>query len=216
MEHMKKLGFLVLALIAALGLIGAAYGAWSKTLTAQATAGTGQLAITIDNMLTNDPTGANDPTTQGSTSASSWNFATNPWTWIPVRASNNKATTVETGAWSWVGSTGTCPVTITMTRNNPSFGGNDYYPSVAIQLRNTGTVPLKVTASVGALPADVSVYYRGGVLGSSPVTLQYPGSPVVPSDNPSTGEINLKWTSPPSNGIRIVTVTVTAKAWTLP
>lgn len=159
---MKKVGILILSLIVALGVIGVGYSAWSQTLTMNASVGSGTFGCKFENAVSNDAGTANDPSNAGS-----WTFGTPPYTWAGTNLSQNVG--VTTGVISTVTKTSDT-LTITITNAYPG-----YYGSVACDVLNTGSVPIKVTATPssitptgsGTAATDIHVTYGGVFLDSA-------------------------------------------------
>ena len=132
---MKKIGLISLALVMALGMLGAVYAMWSEELTIEGTVTTGTVDVEFS-QYSNDAgphgtagaggffTGNFDPEVPGT-----WDPATQ--TWCGDRADKN------------VGSTDCAltPDTLTITVDNAY---PCYFGSILYDIHNVGTIPVKV------------------------------------------------------------------------
>ncbi|RLG59574.1 hypothetical protein DRN86_04055 [Candidatus Geothermarchaeota archaeon] len=108
---------------------GVTFALWSKTLTIQGTVNTGTVDADFDYAISNDPpdTVSNDPEECGS-----WDFYVDSMKWTGGRYSKDVASCSVSGV-------GTQTLVITIENAYPC-----YYASVAFNITNTGTVPVKV------------------------------------------------------------------------
>ncbi len=151
---MKGIGIITLVAVLALGALGVGYASWSKTLTTTVTVNTGTFGVQIENVVSNDPSGTHDPAAAGT-----WSLSSAPYSWTGSTMSQDVASTNAT-----LNADGD---TLTITLGNVYPG---YYGSVACDVLNTGSIPVKVTATQGAVtPAgnanaratDIAVTYSG-------------------------------------------------------
>jgi hypothetical protein len=156
---MKKIGLIAIVVVLALGIIGVGYAAWSQSITVSGTANVGSFGVKFENAASNDAGTANDPS-----SAGAWTFSGTgvpPYTWSGTNLSQNVAST--TGVITSVTKTNDT-LTITLTNAYPG-----YYGSIAADVLNTGSVPVKMTvvqsavtpSGTGASATDVKINYSG-------------------------------------------------------
>jgi hypothetical protein len=159
---MRKLIFISLSLVVALGMLGVGYCSWGQNLQVNGHVSTGSWKnFNIAQSKTNDngSTGnINDPDAQ-----SSWSFPT--WVWSGHRLNNNRASsTASVGALVWSGNTGTATATIAMNVAG-NYSGSLYDPSLTLSFVNNSSVPLRISDVVSALPVISGVtgaIYRYG------------------------------------------------------
>jgi len=181
---MKKLGLIALVLIVTLGILGAAYGSWSRILTPTESVSTGTFGCQFQQAVTNDdgtPGNVLDPNAPGSWAWTSGTLTASNWS--GGRSSGNIASTTVSGAT-------TQTLTIKMST---TFVG--YCSSIGCTIKNTGTVPMKVstvTATVmpptGRSASDVSVSFTGALVANTQIAA---GSEVL-------GAIYIVWNGVPS------------------
>jgi len=132
---MKKVGLLILALVVALGALGAGYAAWSESLTVTGTVTAGNLDVDFA-VASNDPTGTNDPKTGSwNTNSIEWN-STDRWGYDAASTDVTLNPTSDENADAVTSNT----LTITVTDVYPG-----YKSSVALAVTNNGTIPVKVS-----------------------------------------------------------------------
>ncbi len=158
---------MTLAIILVMGIMGTAYGYWSaRNLAAAANVTVGSLNASFDHAATsNDPSSpaTNDPDGRGTggTTASSWNFTTWTYNYGNRLTVNDASATVTQPSWSWTGQTGTASFNIAMSTSFLYFiYGSTYDPAAAISIKNTGTIPLKITDFENTL-SNVTDYCSG-------------------------------------------------------
>jgi hypothetical protein len=145
---MKKVGLLILALVVALGALGAGYAAWSESITVTGTVSAGNLDVDFA-VASNDAGNAQDPREGGSWDGISWtegirwdyDAASTDVTLNPTSDENADAVTSNT-------------LTITVTDVYPG-----YKSSVALAVTNNGTIPVKVSTGTitDTTPAGVRI-----------------------------------------------------------
>jgi hypothetical protein len=181
---MKKLGLIILVFLVALGSLGVAYSRWSRTLTTTENVSTGTFGCQFQQAISNDdgnPGNVLDPSAQGSWSWTSGTLTASNWS--GSRSSGNIASTTVSGA-----------ITQTLTiKMSTTYVG--YWSSIGCTIKNTGTVPMKVstvTATVtpptGRSASDVSVSFTGALVANTQIAA---GSEVL-------GAIYIVWNSVPS------------------
>lgn len=168
---MKKIGLICLAIVVALGGLGAAYAMWSDTVDITTTVNTGSVEVELVAQKSNDPGPHGTPDDPRSYFVGSldpagghqgmgdgyWGGIGNPldptnWTWYGTLYEKNVAS---------------CDclfdedeLTITIDNGYPCYG-----PDVAFGVQNTGTVPVKiysikltsVTTPAGTFPQNLDV-----------------------------------------------------------
>ena len=190
---MKKLGIISLVLLAALGITGVAYGAWTDTLNINSTAQTGYLDVRFGQAVSNDAASV-DPTGPGA-----WTFSGGDLSWTgPVAATNEASTSV------------TSLSNLTLHFNvNGAYPG--YNSSVGCTIENLGTVPVKIESIVpvitppsGGSASDVSVSFSGAL--STGAMIGVGGS--------EAGAVYINWNSVPAQSATyLLTVYVTVSQW---
>jgi len=138
---MKKIGLLLLALVIALGALGVGYAKWTDTVTISGTVNTGTLILGIKDLSTNDPKGtldtlcAPEPNVPAGTERKD----------VGMFVSTNGA--VKTGCEGYYAN-----IIENMTNVYPG-----YYGESTIELKNCGTVPLKIEdISLTAISGDLT------------------------------------------------------------
>lgn len=132
---MKKIGFLALALVLALGALGVGYAMWSDTVLISGTVNTGNLILGVVDMGTDDPnTGSGDPQCGDGYNTENKDVA--------YFESINGAPIPDCSGYYY-------DITETFNHVYPWYG-----PSVTVYVANCGTVPLKI------LSMDVT-YFSG-------------------------------------------------------
>jgi len=126
---MRKLWFLCLALVLAMGSLGVGYAMWSDTLTITGNVNTGELVVEFSSQYDNDDGQQNDPMEAGSWSG----FDTREPEWVGNRYEKNVASTTSTFV------DGGTTAQILITGGYPCYWG-----SVAWDITNTGTIPVKL------------------------------------------------------------------------
>lgn len=184
---MKELGLICLVLLAALGITGVGYGAWSQTLNINSPVVTGSYNVLFRQAVTNDDGSAGnirDPISQGSWNWTSGTLDAAKWT-TGTRSANNKAVTTVSG-------TGTDILTINM---NSTYVG--YWSSVGCTIKNLGSIPIKintvtttVTPPAGRTAGDITVYYSNALVQASHIQIN-PGDEVL-------GAIYIQWNAVPN------------------
>ncbi len=200
----KKVGLIVLVVVLALGALGVGYAAWSQSLNVTANVNTGTFGAKFASAVSNDdgtPGNILDPSSAGSWSGGVWDSGT--------RASTNVGnTTVAITTTTVTGDT------LTVTINNAYPG---YFGSVAVQVANTGSVPIKVVASGpqtqvnsgGGATTDLAVAVTGS-LAAGPVPIAV-GASAVGTITIGVGTNGGASSDPPkTGGSYTVTFTVTA------
>lgn len=133
---MKKIAFVCMALVLALGMLGVGFAMWSDTVTINGTVNTGSVSVTLS-QVSNDPppNGYVDPTTlfTGSLDPSAAGAWTAPSTWVGARANKN------VGSTDCALSTDLKTINITLDNGYPGYNG-----SILIDVDNTGTIPVKL------------------------------------------------------------------------
>ena len=139
---MKKTGLIALAIVLALGVMGAALAQWNETLTIDGTVNTGELDVQFSAQKSNDDGDQLDPSVCGT-----WTGTTDPnnttnWTWTGTRYAYDVGST--TCELTQVGSTdpndgGMNTMTITVDNAYPCYYGN-----VAFTIDNIGTIPVHI------------------------------------------------------------------------
>jgi predicted ribosomally synthesized peptide with SipW-like signal peptide len=156
---MKKIGLIALIVVLSLGIIGVGYAAWTQTLNVSGTVTAATFGVKFENAASNDAGTAVDPSNAGS-----WTFSGTgipPYTWSGTNLTQNVAST--TGVITTVTKTNDT-LTITLTNAYPG-----YFGSVAADVLNTGTVPVKMTAvqsaitpsGTGTAATDINITYSG-------------------------------------------------------
>jgi predicted ribosomally synthesized peptide with SipW-like signal peptide len=129
---MKKIGLIVLAVVLAIGAMGAAYAAWSETLTINGTITAGNLDVDFV-AASNDPGITLDPLT------GAWSVLA----WTPATDSGKNVASTE------VDQTGITDAGDTVTSNTLGITVANAYPQYTSQVRvaitNAGSIPVKVT-----------------------------------------------------------------------
>ena len=184
---MNKLGVICLVLLAALGITGVDYGAWSQTLNINAPVVTGSYNVLFQQAVTNDDGAAGnvlDPSSQGSWNWTSGTLNAAEWT-TGTRSANNKAVTTVSGMGK---------DTLTIIMNSTYVG---YWSSVGCTIKNLGSIPIKintmtttVTPPAGGNVGDISVYYSNALVQASHTQLN-PGDEVL-------GAIYIQWKAVPN------------------
>jgi predicted ribosomally synthesized peptide with SipW-like signal peptide len=128
METMKKIGLLLLALVIALGALGVGYAKWTDTVTINGTVNTGTLILGVKDIGTNDAKGTLDTL-----------CAPVPGVAVgqerkDVGSFDSANGTVKAGCDGYY-----ADITETLTNVYPG-----YYGESTIELKNCGTVPLKI------------------------------------------------------------------------
>lgn len=135
---MKKIGLICLAVVVALGGLGAAYAMWADTVVVTTTVNTGSVSVSLVDQVSNDPAprgvpgdsasyfqGSLDPEEEGV-----WDLATKTWSldrW-PKNVASTDCAIAPSGEF----------MVITITNGYPSYWG-----SVLVGVQNTGTIPVK-------------------------------------------------------------------------
>jgi hypothetical protein len=203
---MKKIGLIAIIVVLSLGIIGVGYAAWSQTINVSGSANVGTFGVKFENAASNDAGTTNDPNVAGT-----WTFGAPPYTWSGTTISQNVAST--TGVITTVTKTNDT-LTITLTNAYPG-----YYCSVAADVLNTGSIPVKMTAvqsaitptGTGTAATDVKITYSG-------VFNDISGTQIAASPALQTGFITIgvgtesgASTEPPmTGGTYTFTVTLTA------
>ena len=139
---MKKIGLICLAVVLALGVMGAALAQWNETLTIEGTVETGELDVQFSAQKSNDDGDQNDPCECGA-----WTNYTEPddsanWTWTGTRYEYDVGSTtcvlseVDTGDTT---DDGDNTMTITILNAYPCYYGN-----VAFTIDNIGSIPVHI------------------------------------------------------------------------
>lgn len=121
---MKKIGLLCLALVLALGSLGVGYAMWSDTLTIKGNVNTGEVHVIFASQYDNDVKN-DDPNVPGS-----WSGFPSP-TWSGTRYNKDVGSTTST----YEGTS----AQFLITNGYPSYWG-----SVIWDVKNTGTIPVKL------------------------------------------------------------------------
>ena len=141
---MKKIGFLVLAIVLAIGTLGVGYAHWTETLTISGDVSTGFIDVNFMSQYDNDGPDEilGDPTGPGE-----WDFSTIPPTWSGGRDPECKdvATTSSTFA-TWDGVEQPMNPTGNSARIAVANGYPSYWGSVAWDILNHGNVPVALYA----------------------------------------------------------------------
>jgi len=139
---MKKIGLICLAVVLALGVMGAALAQWNETLEIEGTVNTGELDVQFSAQKSNDDGDQKDPSECGS-----WTGTTDPnntanWTWGGSRYAYDVGSTtcalskVDTGDAT---DDGNNVMTITILNAYPCYYGN-----VAFTIDNIGSIPVHI------------------------------------------------------------------------
>lgn len=151
---MKKIGLLCLALVLALGSLGIGYAMWSDTLTIVGNVNTGELVVIFDSQYDNDDSQQLDPSEEGSWSG----FAAGTPVWTGDRENKDVASTSSTF--------GDTSAQVTVAEGYPCYWG-----SVVWDVKNTGSVPVKLYSVTlvalskngpvwtGSIPLDIGTRY---------------------------------------------------------
>jgi len=139
---MKKIGLISLAVVLALGAMGAALAQWNETLTVNGTVDTGELDVEFSAQKSNDDGDQNDPCECGAWTEHTNAHDSSGWTWTGTRYLYNAGST--TCALTKEGSTdphddGMNTMTITVDNAYPCYYGN-----VAFTIDNIGTIPVHI------------------------------------------------------------------------
>jgi hypothetical protein len=122
---MKKIGLLALALVLALGALGVGYAMWTDTVLITGTVGTGNLILGVADTSTDDPAGSPDPQCGPGHNEEQKDVAS----FVSING------TPKAGCTDFYES-----ITETFTHVYPYYG-----PTVTVEVKNCGTVPLKIT-----------------------------------------------------------------------
>jgi len=143
---MKKIGFIILAIVLALGLIGAAYALWSQSLSVISKVSTGNLAATIDAQGTINQTGADSDLTSSQTYATIVKDLTHSTpTSLAVTISNAAPGCVFTIPYV-VTNTGTVPIDVSLDASGATI----------TNISGTGATIADLTVNPGANPGVIS------------------------------------------------------------
>lgn len=164
---MKYLGFLVLALVVGLASLGVSYSAWTERLTIGGNVNVGTWNAVFYQAVSSDDQAhqANDPITVGT-----WSWPGGQSMFLnSVRGGDSGRNYAYTNVVSGTGTTA-LNVEVRLTENTDYT----YTPSVGVLVKNTGTVPIKVTGATIAFTANPTgaTAAPGGVLVAGSGTIQ--------------------------------------------
>jgi hypothetical protein len=203
---MKKLGFISIALLVALGSLGVSYARWTDTVNISNAAVLGKLSAKFAQAVSNDPAVSIDPSKQlDPVDVGTWSLPiSNIPDWTGGRGSNNLATTTVTGEGTY---------TLTVSSFSPY---QNYNGSVGCTIENTGDVPLKiktVTVTKVGPPVDSSATYMNPIPGGALVEASHT---VIDPGKVALGTIRPEFVAGAAPGIYTTTVTFTITGWNLP
>jgi predicted ribosomally synthesized peptide with SipW-like signal peptide len=195
---MKKLGVIVIVLIAALGLMGVAYAYWTDTLHINSSVSTGNEDVTFHLVATND---IDSPVTLDPSSQGTWALSGSALSW-----SGGSRSATRNAAYTTVAASSDYR-TLTVTMNNAYSG---YWGSAGCTIENVGSIPVKVeSVSVEGLPSSGLTVLFSGALDASVHTL------IAPTIE-AGGGIYFQWDDTATPGtLYTVTVRVVVSQWNL-
>lgn len=166
---MKRIVLLCVAMVLALGTLGTGYAMWKDSVTVTTVVHTGTVSVQLTDQWSNDPGPIGIPGNHDSYYANSldpkepgiWDGATKTW-------STNRWTKNVAKTECLISTIDPKTMTITITNGYPSYWG-----SVLVQVKNTGSIPVKLLNY-----ELVSVSQNGVVI--SPVHLEDPAGTFTP------------------------------------
>lgn len=128
----SKMVAIFAALMIALMVVGFAYAQWSKTLKISGNAETGYVDAEFQALESNDDGKGAVTATEDPKGCGTWTWTGTSWSWSGNRYDKDVGTCTVAGEGS---------DTLTITISNAYPG---YSPSIAFNITNTGTIPVKV------------------------------------------------------------------------
>ena len=160
---MKKIGFIILALVLVFGTMGVGFSMWFQTVTVNGNVNTGKVSVGILNQWNDDPppngyagsgnvyAGSLDPNVDG---IWIYNSGTQTWAWSSGLGGGNTGrydkNVADTVCQTGTDANGNPTITVTIENGYPSYHGN-----VLIPFTNTGTIPVKISGNPGFFLTDV-------------------------------------------------------------
>ena len=194
---MRKMGFICLAIVLSMGMLGVGYSLWSKQLLVSGEVNTGSFGGRFSQAVSNDPGTLDDPISQGS-----WSLVLDVPEWDGTRDDHHTATTVVSGQ-------GTKQLTVTLSDVYVSYRG-----SVGVTIENSGSIPLKVKTvdvEVSGSPGDPDGDYLNIILAGALVESNHVQ---IESNEEVLGSAYFHpFGSAPVGNSYTVTITITVVIW---